>query len=485
MFSLFTSNSNVRFLTGAFLALLLFLFVDDLLYRQQKFLDFFGGATQEGQIISKVNRSGGFAKNADIIFFGSSMIRSGVSSEAFIQEGILPYNFAVSGGGPLYSYYGLKRIAPFLKMRKEKPLLILSINPSAVLRGIQVWAEYPQFISVVRNRQETIKDFELLHRTFKSYGMSSRFISGILFPSFIYREHSKYLFINHGLKGYFYGMEDCCGFAPLYSIQKIPWDCESIARQNTMGPYEPTKIEYTKKFISLAESLDCKVILMPAPFLYFGLCHSRGLDDFLAIIKSEFTDLPILNIEDIHFQVGDYDEGGHLNIWGADKLSRRIIEIIDEKSYFNLRSANFEEKWGQLFETIQMPITSTWQISDHKIIKVIDNGCGIEFTSSPDYQIGEFACSPEITVVPDREYILEVGINVSKGRLIVQMASIDDNDNFVRFSESWSQTDQGTRMFTRLIPETTKIKIKLLEAHEPAEGSINFIRLTCQKNLSH
>jgi hypothetical protein len=86
--------------------------VDYELYTREWFLNHVGFGTQEGQIVRKLKHSERLAAAADVIAFGSSFIRSSVSSEPFLAHGLLPFNFAVSGGGPVYSYYALAHIAP-------------------------------------------------------------------------------------------------------------------------------------------------------------------------------------------------------------------------------------------------------------------------------------------------------------------------------------------------------------------------------------
>src|SRR4051794_32340746 len=78
---------------------------------------------------------------ADIIFFGSSFVRSGISPEPFLKRGLLPLNLAVSGGGPLYAYYTLRRIAPVLKRRERPPVLVLEINAMGLIVR-SGWDEY-------------------------------------------------------------------------------------------------------------------------------------------------------------------------------------------------------------------------------------------------------------------------------------------------------------------------------------------------------
>src|SRR5580692_1552895 len=109
-----TFSSNRRFLAVAGCTALLVLACDLELYRFRWFLRHFGYGTQEGQIVSKLDRAGLQASVADVIFLGSSTIRSCVSSKPFLENGLLPLNLGVSGGGPIYCYYTLKKLAPVL-----------------------------------------------------------------------------------------------------------------------------------------------------------------------------------------------------------------------------------------------------------------------------------------------------------------------------------------------------------------------------------
>src|SRR5437016_3226330 len=106
--------ANRRFVFAALTGFVAFFAMDWYLFAHEGFLRLFGGATQEGQIVSKVARAAGMAEVADVILFGSSYVRSGVAGEPFLEHGLMPFNFAVSGGGPVFDYFALKRIAPIL-----------------------------------------------------------------------------------------------------------------------------------------------------------------------------------------------------------------------------------------------------------------------------------------------------------------------------------------------------------------------------------
>ena len=134
-----------------------FLGVDHYLHAEGGFRRAFGPGSEEGQIHSKVERAPRLAAVADVIAFGSSFVRSGLSAEPFLDRRLLLWNFGVSGGGPLTDYFALSRIAETLASRGSKPTLVVELRDEVLLQDpTTLSSEYPQYLGIVRSRPEAL-----------------------------------------------------------------------------------------------------------------------------------------------------------------------------------------------------------------------------------------------------------------------------------------------------------------------------------------
>lgn len=403
-------RGNWRFLVAVVVAFAGFFFVDWYLFAHEGFLRLAGEATQEGQVLSKVARASRQAEIADVVLFGSSYVRSGVAGEPFLERGLLPFNFAVSGGGPVYDYFALKRIAPILAQRRDKPVLLIELKSDVLVRTRgSAWSEYPQYISIVRSRREMLEYAPQLWENFRGFGMTSQFLSGMLIPSSIYRSHVVGLLGGRGsLDGYFYGSEDFSGFSPLYT-RAVP----SMSPPGTAAPVPiddlyPGKVEFIRAFLALARTTGCPVVLYESPTVFLGR-DSAMLDPLVAQMRREFSDLRVIRTSDYRLDIGDFDEGGHPNIAGSDEMSRYLIAAL------GLRGST--ERLGQKirsgFEMAVIPDLATWTGVGARAV-----GAGNDLVVRPLVAPTPLAVqSPPIRVSRGRDWVLELSMPESQGRL--------------------------------------------------------------------
>src|SRR5579872_78873 len=262
------------FLLAVFVALVACYLIDYEIYSGQWFLEHFGYGTQEGQIVRKLQWSDRVAQVADVIAFGSSYTRSGLSSAPFLEKGLVPFNFAVSAGGPVYAYYALDKIAPVLARRSTKPVLLmeLSLNTLGLDAAEQPgagWSEYQHVFAVARSRSSIARHFLLLQENFQQYSESSEFLAAALWPSSTYRAYGRVLgsyppsafldFLTRARKdGYFYGYEDTGGFAPLYDTGSPLLDYYFVPLP--LERFVPAKVAFLKLFIERALQLGARVV---------------------------------------------------------------------------------------------------------------------------------------------------------------------------------------------------------------------------------
>jgi hypothetical protein len=473
-------RANRRFVAAATCAFAAFFVVDWYLFAQEGFLRAFGPGTQEGQVLSKVRRAGTLAATADVIFFGSSFVRSGIAGEPFLERGLLPFNYAVSGGAFLYDYFALKRIAPVLAARADKPLLVLE-TPSFALqrqRG-SAWSEYPQYLAIVRGRGEMLQHAPLLWQNFRDFGMTSPFISSVLLPSSIYRGHAVGLAsgqAQNALRDHFYGAEDFSGYSPLMTRARP----EMAVREAPLPPLARDemydgKVAFLRAFLTLARDLGIRVALYAAPSLAFGRDDAR-LDVLLADLQREFAGVRRIAPSETALDVDEFDEGGHPNIRGADKIAQRLVEALGLTG----DRASLAAKVQRAYETAVLPPLSQWTING----RATPAGEMLVANTGSEEVIAE---SPRIAITPGREWALEVAVPRCAGRFQILMIWRDRETGQDLAASDVTPLDpsasgSSVRVFVRAAPNAEAVTIRVVDynvatGQPPSAGELRMLRL--------
>jgi hypothetical protein len=455
-------RTNRGFVVAALWALLGVFVCDAVLYGQLGFLRLFGQATQEGQIVSKVARASRLAGIADVILFGSSYTRSGLSGQPFLDRGLLPWNFGISGGGPLTAYFALKRIAPVVAARPNKPVLILELKREALERRPDtLWSEYVQYLGIVRSRRERLAEAPLVWPHFREQGMTSQYVSSLVVPSGIYRSHIVQLFEHAGdLDGYFYGMEDFSGYAPLYTVAPATLfaDTPPPALMSTNALLDG-KMAALRRFLGLAHAVGAHVALYSSPTILLGR-DATQYDAVVSDVTREFPDVTVLRSNEYPLDVHDFDAGGHPNIRGADKLSRFLIDRLQ------LSGSDLDAKVQAVFDAYRLPPMTDW-------------------TSNGDGAHSLRVTSPPVRVVPNRECVFEVRVALSRGRLRVRMSWLNLRNGQVEHSEVLAADTVAAfgaegRIFLRAVPRAELVTLEILDSADaggpPSVGHVEPLR---------
>jgi hypothetical protein len=462
---------NRRFAVAAACAFLAFFGVDWLLFANEGFLRAFGQATQEGQIVSKVQRAGRMAESADIILFGSSYVRSGVSGEPFLDHGLLPFNFAVSGGGPVFDYFALRRIAPILLRRAAKPVLLLELKTDTLRRlANSAWSEYPQYIAIVRSRREMLAHARLLWTNFADFNLTSQFISGVVLPSSIYRSEAvPILGTGATLDGYFYGAEDFSGFSPLVTVARpsmIP--AGRPPPPLAASEFLPGKVSFLREFLKVARATGCRVVLYQSPTVLLGR-DSLMLDGLIAALQSEFPGLGAMRTDGYPLTIGDFDEGGHPNLLGSDKMARHIIAALGLSG----DRARVVEKQQAVFDAAPIPRPATWTFDP---TRAGADGGTLIVRAVTERIVAE---SPPIPVSTGRDWVFEAAVSELQGRLTFVLSWFDAKAGAEQ-SQLAVTPDLGpsSRVVMRLRPNADRVTLRITDYSLAAGGPPSTGRLT-------
>ncbi|HWI20080.1 MAG TPA: hypothetical protein VNT81_20145 [Vicinamibacterales bacterium] len=471
------SANNRRFLIAAALGFAAFFAVDSYLFAAEGFRRAMGDATQEGQVLRKVERAAGQAAIADVIFFGSSYVRSGISGEPFLERGLVPFNFGVSGGAQVYDYFALQRIAPELTRRQRKPRLVVEFKTDALLKSKDnLWSEYPQYIAIVRSRTVMLRNAPVLWRHFSDYGMTSQFISGVMIPSSIYRSHAvPVLGADATHDGDFYGPEDFSGYSALYTVATPSMVLSGREEPAPLADFYPAKLELLRRFLALAVSTGCPITLYQSPTMMMGR-DSRVLDSLFEALSVEFPGVEIIRTSDYHLEIADFDEGRHPNIRGADKISRQLIPLLGLQS-----SEPLEARMRAGFDAAVLPPFEQWTLTGAKAA----NG---ELAFEAQDRLGSvIAQSPPIDVRANRDWVLEFATPEIRGNVMVAVSWQDAETGQAREVTSVSQLqsppwDGSARFFLRSRPKSGTVVVRVLDygplaGREPVSGRLKLLRL--------
>ena len=455
--------------------------VDHLLHGRRWFLNHFGYGTVEGQILRKLDRAEGLAAVADVLAFGSSFTRTGLSTEPFLGRGLLPFNLATSGGGPIAAYYALDHLGPVLSPRSDKPVILMELSLNPLDRAHAAWpgggwSEFQHVFSTARSRRLLARHLGLLVSNFRAYSQASEFWSSAIFPSFGYRAYYRQVgslpgprlvdFFVSGIdrNAELYGMEDIGGYSPSYTVTAnaptaMEWTPLAIES------FVPAKLAFLRLFVGLAAELGSEVVLVPAPVSLHG--YHRAFERLAADLEREYPHVRMIRDRDYGLRSADFDPTGHLNIWGADRFTGWLIDHL----HLSGDGARLQQKMRLAFETPAIPPFRSWSFIGTGATGDPDDPNALDWSPTPGSPT--VVTSPWIPVVADRQYVLEFATASMPGRLVVTMG-----DPGARRDESASLTTTPpspalgttTRFFLRVSPSAPRLRITA--RYEPAGSEV-------------
>ncbi len=477
------SSSNRRFLAALAVGLLALVAVDHWLYARRGFLDLFGPATQEGQILAKLDKAPRFAAAADIIMFGSSFTRSGISTQPFLDKGILPFNFGISAGGPLFAYYALAHIRPVLEAREKKPVLVLEINEPAGETNLN---QFEHIFATVRTRSALIRDFPDLLQHAREHDKTSQFLAGVFLPSLRYRAYGRYVLGGGRFHdGSLAGNEDAGGYAAINSIR--PDELPAVEEASGPAPYPASTMTYIERFLRIAAELDAPVVLYRFPNVKHW--SSRRTAELVAHFRAAFPTLNIVSLgkEDIALTRDDIQSccGMHLNANGSDKVAAALIDKLGLRG----DRENLARRWRALVDETRIPAPALWTGgSPDTRVAGADGGLTIDFNGTGKND--DVLMSPAFTVYPGMAagwLNLDMAFDLSAGHIWVAIDDVEDsgdvrNASHVRLPQGDPAIEDrqimrhGGMTLVR-IARTEQVRLRITQIGDGVEGRLTLRRL--------
>lgn len=272
----------------------------------------------------------------DVIFMGNSDVYRGISPITLWDEyGIASYNFVSSGQRMWTAYYLMEES---LKYQKTK---LIVLNMDSVFNESECSeSNYRKVFDNLKFSKNKIKAI-----TDKTFGFSKKEILTYFLP--ILRFHSRWSELNdddfkcafktkkYGLKG----MDLSTDIKPFNN------------GENYMNEEKPEKeigpkcSEYMDKMIKLCKENNIELLLIELPSAEsWSYYLSNKTQEFADKYGLEFIDMN-LNYKEFGFdwQTDTSDEGDHLNVYGAEKVSKYLGKIIQEK--YNIKNRKDEKEY--------------------------------------------------------------------------------------------------------------------------------------------
>jgi hypothetical protein len=447
------ASFNRAFALALALSIGVSLAVDHWLFARRGFLALFGYGTQEGQIVNKLDHAPGAAKVADIIFFGSSLTRSGMAPEPFLEKGLVPLNLAVTGGGPLFSYYALKRIESQLRQRVTKPTLVLELNTFHLLAP-KGWDEYPHFISAVRSRWETLRDFPALWSHFAQYRMQDRVLGRLFLPSLYYQRFGELALAQGTFGRTFYGEEDASGFFAINTVSDTDPTFDPVVRPPTA--YNSGKVQYLRRFVELAGDIGAPVVLYAYPWSFWTTSHAAPLTDYLRRFGGVVS---VIGNSEIKIGRADVQSccGAHLNSRG----SKRVAGVFADKLPLHGDIASLKARWSGVVRELPLPFEEVQ----------------LDGTASAN----DVVAAGRVPVQPGRPVVLDVDVDVEDGQFALAVEPVIGG--VVRFNGTHPFPLGLEPLYLRQGPmsagieEADEVQIRLIAAQAAARGVVRLKRL--------
>jgi len=495
--SIFSSKGATRPLAGILAALLvaasLLMVIDRALYGEKLFLRYWGPGTLEGQIDGKIRKARAFAREADVILFGSSYVRQGYATAPFLEHGLVPLNLGISGGGPLSSYFLLDEISGTLRGRAIKPVLVLEIHGPFLSSEKSKHAEFRQVFALVRDRRTIWDHFGPLYRHFANHGLSSKFLSHIAFPSFIYRQNNWNVALGIELVGGHAGAEDIFGFSSGLHIADRPFPATAKKR---IRPFEE-QILFVEKFVKLAAELGCRIIVVPITNPSSDYLDEVGKHEIhqavasrlsgqipdadIAVVPSAGLLPPNDNPAKTKGSHAYYDGGGHPNYWGGEWRSRRIIAILDRPPRANKVAAS--DRLAKSIHNVELP--GAWELRN------VGMEAGRLTFGRAAVPPGEStqALSAPLSLEPGRDYFLELEAHVLQGTVVAGVDVYRNGSLFRWYEYPLSASvkpgipDLGPARYTvQFTAHTADVRVRFADRRtagdqSPARGWVRIVRL--------
>ena len=276
----------------------------------------------------------------DVVFMGNSDVYRGISPIKLWDEyGIVSYNFVSSGQRMWTAYYLMEEC-----LKYQKPELIVLNMDSAFNESESSESNYRKVFDNLKLSKNKIKAI-----TDKTFEFSKRDILTYLIP--ITRFHSRWTELSYkdfknAFKTQKYGLK---GMDLNVDINPLNNDENYMNRDDSERRIGSKCSEYLEKMVNLCKENNIELLLIEIPSAdSWSYDLSNKTQEFADEHGLEFIDMN-LNYKEFGFdwKTDTADAGDHLNVYGAEKVSKYLGKIIQEKYNVKNRKDDKEyEEWN-------------------------------------------------------------------------------------------------------------------------------------------
>lgn len=291
----------------------------------------------------------------DVVFMGNSDVYRGISPITMWDEyGIASYNFVSSGQRMWTAYYLMEEC-----LKYQKPDLIVLNMDSAFNESQSSESNYRKVFDNMKfskNKLNAITD--------KSFKNSKKEIMSYIFP--ITRFHSRWSELEDSdFKKAFENKRFAYkGMDLVATVKPYNDDNKYMSKDHSKEKIGEKCTIYLEKMVKLCKDNNIKLLLIEIPS---AESWSKDLSDktqeFANENNLEFIDMN-LNYKDFGFdwKTDSADAGDHLNVYGAEKVSKYLGKIIQEK--YNIPNRKNDEQYSQWYED-----SKTYNTDKEKLIQ--------------------------------------------------------------------------------------------------------------------
>lgn len=271
--------------------------------------------------------------SVDVIFLGSSHVVNSMNPQKIYDDyGIRSYNLGNEQQSTLVSYYWLKEA---LKTQKPKvvvmdTLTLFEFQPNEKLNSTESSVRLaidPMHFS--KNKLDAVKDICSIDE--------SQSLESYLFKNLRY--HTRWTELNEQ-DFLFPEMErhiGSKGFAGLRgTVVNEVYEPFQIGETSDYGEMLPVMENYLLKIVELCDAQGIELILVKTPAVVWWPQKNNTVSQFAqehGIDFYDFNDIDLYNQINFDFY-SDMADNAHTNIWGSEKISGFIGEVLNQKYSF-------------------------------------------------------------------------------------------------------------------------------------------------------
>lgn len=271
----------------------------------------------------------------DVLFLGNSDVYRGVSPiEIYKNTGITSYNYVASGERIWTGYY------LFLEALESQSPRVIVLNVDGIFSSSHSsFANYRKAFDNMRldkNKVNAIND----------EAFDFNFVKRVSFYLPIFNYHSRYSKLNRNDFKY--------AFSKLHNSYKgLDMTTVRVAPSKTFdvdgAEISDKAMEYLNKIKDECTKREIELVLMWLPSLdSYSIERGKVIADYVSKNSLPFLDLNI-NYKSfgLDFKEDSSDGGDHLNVYGAEKVSKYLGEYLEKNYSFSKHDKSVTDVWDR------------------------------------------------------------------------------------------------------------------------------------------